>query len=94
MARDPGVVDEQVEAAELGDDGRQRRGDLVAVADVHLPVRDAGVARLGLARHEIGRHDLPALVAQAGSDRPAEAAGASGDDGDPAHAMLTPPSTL
>ena len=83
MARDAGVVDEQVEAAVLVDDGRQRRGDLVAVADVHLPVADAGVAGLRLAWDDVRCHHLPALVAQVVPDRPAEPARSSGDDRDP-----------
>ena len=46
------------------------------------------------ARHEVGRHDPPAVVPQAGADPPAEPLRAARDHRDPAHAMFTPPSTL
>ena len=94
MAGDAGVVDEQVEAAVLVDDGRERRAHLLAVADVHFPVADARLPGLRLAGDEVGRHHLPALVAQMLPDGPADPARSSGDDRDTAHAMFTPPSTL
>ena len=96
---DAGVVDEDVEATVLGDDGVEQRGDLLGIGDVGHPRRGdparGAQARGGGAGEllvEVGDHDARALRRQLVGDRRAEAASRSRDHRDPPveHRALLP----
>jgi hypothetical protein len=82
---DPGVVDEHVDAAELGDGGVDERAALLPVADVagHREGPPPEGPNLGgdhLAGVELaaGHHDVGASLGEAEGHRPAEALGGAG----------------
>ena len=87
---DAGVVDQDVDPAELGQRGADHRPDLLLVGDVgaHQQVAAAGLLdrrqhRGGhvLAQH-VGDHHVGALGGERGRDLPADPPGAAGHDGD------------
>ena len=88
-AADAGVVEQDVEPAEALDGGADQRLDVVLLGDVgaqeQQPVRvgdlvDEALAVVGV---EVADDDAGALGEEAQHRRPADAAGTTGDDGDP-----------
>ena len=87
MQRDAGVVDQDVDAAEVGCDLGDDAVDVVLAADIELPApRDAtGAGDLGdhrIDRADVEHCDLGAFIGEQMCGRTAHAAGSAGDDGD------------
>ena len=93
VARDAGVVDEDVDGPEVAGDTRHALLAGGVVADVALVDGDARLglelARGGIVAGVVGRH-AAALVLEGNGDGVADAARTSGDDRNPCHFLFPP----